>query len=102
MNKFPAEYCKGLQTFFSENDSSSKVLAELIQDNARVLQTSNKRLVKKGNETIFILKNLNVPAVLVECGFLSNKKEAELLQIEAYKLSLSFSISCGIAEFLES
>ncbi len=101
MNKFPAEYCKGLQTFYSENNQDSIVLAELLQNNAKVLQIDNTRKIKNGTETIYLLKNLSIPAVLVECGFLSNIEEARLLSREDYKKALSLTLYCGIVEYLE-
>lgn len=101
MNKFPLSYCKGLQTFYSENNELSKVLADSIQENARILQTDNDRTVKSGNDTIYLLNTLDMPAILIECGFLSNEEEADLLSDEQYRKALAFSIYCGLAEVLE-
>jgi N-acetylmuramoyl-L-alanine amidase len=101
MNKFPQENCKGLQTFYSENNPESKELANLIQSNAKLLQTNNTRQIKSGNSTIYLMKNLFMPSVLVECGFISNPSEAQLLADDKYKESLAFSLSCSISEFLE-
>lgn len=100
-NKFPMESCKGLQTFYSDNNSSSIRLAELIQSNAFVMQSDNKRTVKCGNDSIYLMKNLEMPAVLVECGFLSNPEEAALLSTDDYKKALVLSLYCGIAEYME-
>ncbi len=102
MNKFPKEYCKGLQVFYSENNLSSKALAEELQFNAGLLQTDNNRKIKNGTDTIFLLENLDIPAVLIECGFLSNFDEAEKLKDDKYKKALSLCIYCGIADFLEN
>ncbi len=102
MNKFSAEYCKGLQTFYSNNNEKSKILAESIQGNSRLLQTDNNRVIKSGNETIYLLENLEMPSILIECGFISNKKEASLLSNPEYRKALAFSIYCGIVEYLES
>ncbi len=102
MNKFPAEYCKGLQVFYSDNNENSNLLAESIQNNARILQTDNKRKIKNGNQTIYLMDNLNIPAVLVECGFLSNAEEANSLSNDDYKQALSLTLYCGIVEFLEN
>ncbi len=102
MNKFSAEYCKGLQAFYSDNDQRSTILAENIQNSARMLQTDNKRQIKCGNDTIFLLENITIPAVLVECGFISNSEEALLLKQNEYKTALTLSIYCGIAEFTEN
>ncbi len=102
MNKFPAEYCKGLQTFYSENSQESILLAESLQSNAKLLQPDNKRAIKSGNETIYLLKNLDIPSVLVECGFLSNTEEANLLSGNDYRNALSLTLYCGIVEYLEN
>lgn len=101
MNKFSAEYCKGLQTFYSENDQRSAILAEDIQKSSKLLQSDNKREIKSGSDTIFLLENITIPAVLVECGFISNSEEALLLKQNEYKAALTLSIYCGIAEFTE-
>lgn len=100
-NKFPMDSCKGLQTFYSDNNKDSIRLAESIQKSALVLQSDNKRTVKCGNDSIYLMKNLEMPAVLVECGFLSNSEEAALLSTEDYKKALALSLYCGIAEYME-
>ncbi len=102
MNKFPAEYCKGAQTFYSDNNDQSKLLAESLQNNAKILQTDNTRKIKRGNDTIYLLKNLNIPSVLIECGFLSNPEEAELLSKNEYQNALTLMLYCGIVEYLEN
>lgn len=102
MNKFPASYCKGLQTFYSENNPESKIIANSVQENIRLLQTDNKRAIKSGNQTIYLLEKLQMPAVLIECGFVSNPEEAKLLINEDYQKALALSIYCGIAEYLEN
>lgn len=102
INKFPAEYCNGLQTFYSANNAKSKILAESIQNSAMLLQPNNKRVIKDGTDAIYVLENLNLPSVLIECGFISNNDEAKLLTDKEYKQALAFSIYCGIAETLEN
>ena len=102
MNKFPSEVCKGLQVFYSENNQLGKELAQSLQLNAGILQTYNNRKIKNGTDTIYLLENLEIPAVLIECGFLSNLEEARNLNKTEYKTALSFSIYCGIADFLEN
>ena len=102
MNKFPLESCKGIQSFYSPNNGGSKILAEYIQSSAKSLQPDNKRLVKDGSDGIYLLENLKIPAVLVECGFLSNQTEAKMLAQESYRRSLALFIYCGIADYFES
>lgn len=102
MNKFPAEYCKGLQAFYNNENESGKKLAELIQNNVKKLQTENHRVIADGKDSIYLLEELEIPATLIECGFLSNFEEANLLNNDNYKLSLAMSIYCGIADYMEN
>lgn len=101
MNKFPLATCKGLQIFYSENHSESRTLAEQLQQASHILQPNNQRLIKSDNKKIFLLKYLQMPAVLIECGFLSNPEEALALSDEAYQDQLAFSLYCGISAYLE-
>ena len=101
MNKFPIDYCKGLQTFYTKNNSESEILAEAIQESVRLLQTENKREIKDSEDTIYLLSYLKSPSVLVECGFISNAEEAQKLSDEKYRDLLAFNIYCGIAKYLE-
>jgi len=101
MNKFPSSYCKGLQTFYSENNTLSKTLAEAVQHNITSLQAENTRTIKSGNDTIYLMNKLQMPAILVECGFISNYEEAKLLSDKEYQRALAFSIYCGVSEVLQ-
>ena len=101
MNKFPQESCKGAQVFYSGKNPQSKILSETLRDNVLLLQPDNNRKTKNGTDSIYLLEKLEVPAVLIECGFLSNYNEAVLLKNDDYKKALSLSIYCGIADYLE-
>jgi N-acetylmuramoyl-L-alanine amidase len=101
MNKFPLENCFGLQTFYSSNHPQSQLIATTIQEASKLLITNNKRIAKQDENTIFLLKHLQIPAVLIECGFLSNPGEARLLSTEEYREDLAFTIYCGIIQFLQ-
>ncbi len=85
MNAFPEEKYKGLQVYYSPNNSDSQILAKKLQENvAQNLQSFNKRQIKNGKD-IFLLNRLSIPAVLIECGFLSNTEEAYLLTEDEYQ-----------------
>lgn len=100
MNKFPLESCKGLQTFYSQHNEESMIFAELIQQNAKILDPSNKRVIKPCGNNIYVLENLSLPAVLVECGFISNTGDAENLSDKAYQKRLAFLIYCASEQYL--
>lgn len=98
MNTHPLTSCKGLQVWYSENNTESIELAQRIQANVKALQPQNTRLVKPSNGTIYLLRQLECPAVLVECGFLSNPEEARQLNDEAYRAQLALVLFASIVE----
>ena len=102
-NKFPIKRYSGLQVYYSKNNPSSKILADIIQDNTKTyFQPDNNRATKKAGSSIYVLNNLDVPAVLVECGFLSNENEADLLKEFEYQKKIAFTIFISVMEFLEN
>ena len=101
MNSFGSEKYSGLQVYYSENNEQSRALADSIQNNVREdLQTNNNRVIKAGKD-MYILENIQNNAVLIECGFLTNKEECKKLSEKEYQKQLSFSIVCGIIEYMD-
>jgi len=99
MNKFGQASARGTQVFYSQNNPQSSLLAESIQQNViALLQPENHRQIKPSNDSIYLLYHANRPAVLVECGFISNAAEAGLLQDADYQNQLAFAIAMGIME----
>ncbi len=99
MNSYPAEKYSGFQVYYSPNHPDSRRLATMMQDRVRQkLQPSNHRTVKAATSSIFLLHHLQSPAVLVECGFLSNEQEAAKLLQEDYRKELCFLLFCAIME----
>lgn len=85
----------GPQVFFTMDN---KLLAESIQNSMNKF-TKGTREIKKIPADTYMYNKLNVPGVLIECGFLSNAKERELLQKEDYQNNLAKSISLGVLEY---
>jgi N-acetylmuramoyl-L-alanine amidase len=99
-NHFDDAALSGAQVFYSSNDPNSAVLASSIQTSFRsMLQPENERESKISERTLYLMKNAMTPAVIVECGFLSNASEAKLLCEDAYQNKVAFSIFCGILEY---
>lgn len=99
-NHFTSSRYSGAQMFYATKNSQSKVLAENIK--ARVvglLQPENKRETKPATNSIYLLWNAKVPAVVVECGFLSNESEAEKLNNKLYRQQMAFAIYNGILDY---
>lgn len=103
MNAFTDRSCSGLQVWHSKNFPESYELAKIIQNNARLrLDTTNKRVVKAATSAIHLLENATCPAVLIECGFLSNPNEAALFEGAEYRGKVAENIAYSISEFLKT
>lgn len=99
-NKYEDSRIWGAQTFYSPNDEVSKTLAQFIQTSiATKIQPDNKRLIKESGTSIYVLYNATKPAVMVECGFISNPNELSQLKTEEYQSKMAFSISTGIINY---
>lgn len=93
----------GSMVIFSPNNDLSNKLAQSIQNSiTKMLQPENKRAVRPSARTVYLLKNAKSPAVLVECGFLSNPADCKLLEDDSYQSKMAFSIFCGVLEFKSS
>ena len=101
LNKFTTSSVMGAQVFYSpRTEEESKRLGENIQQSiVSMLQPDNKRVIKQGTESTYLLYHAPIPAVIVECGFLSNQKELSLLKTEDYQSRMAFSIFCGILDY---
>ena len=92
---------RGAQVFYSGNNAGSKALAESLQSGiSGMLQPENKRVIKQATKDIYILYHANKPAVLVECGFISNSSEAALLSDNAYQNKMAFAIAISTVKHL--
>ena len=101
MNSFSDERYSGLQVFYSANHEDSLRLANSVQTQVKQsLQKENKRAIKEGRG-LYLMENLHCPAILIECGFLSNSYECEKLCEKEYQKQLCFSILCGIISVIE-
>ena len=102
-NKYSGSSIWGAQTFYSPNNEESKELAQLIQASiANNVQPDNKRVIKQSGTNIYVLYNATKPAVMVECGFVSNANELEQLKDNEYQNKMAFAISNGIINYLFS
>lgn len=100
MNKFTDPRYSGLQVYYSPNNDESRQIAEVIQTYVKAhLQKDNERAAKKATSAIYLLNRLNVPSVLVECGFLSNAAEAAKLNTESYRASLACAVFSPVLEY---
>lgn len=101
-NHFTESKYDGAQVFYSGNDPESAVLAEAIRKSiVSSLQPENHRENKEAEKSIYLLYHCQVPAVLVECGFLSNPSEADKLVTENYQNDMAAAIYNGLIDYLQ-
>lgn len=101
-NHYSVEKYNGTQVFYSPNFSEeSSLLAQNIQDTVvSQLQPNNERKIKECGSSVYLMFNAVKPAVLVECGFLSNNEEAEMLKTTQYQKKMAFCIAIGIQNYV--
>ncbi len=100
LNKFTSSSANGAQVFYSKNNDLSIQLGQCIQNSFKnMLQPENNRVVKMGTSSTFLLHRAKIPAVIVECGFLSNLEELKLLKDKEYQTQIAFCIFCGIMDY---
>ena len=101
MNSYTDPKYSGLQVWYSQNNPLSYSLAELVQgSNKLYLQPDNNRKTKAATSSIHLLHKATCPAILVECGFLSNTDETALFETEEYRKKVAFMLFSSIVEFL--
>jgi len=99
-NSYHEEYVSGGQVFYYQGSEKGKELAEILQERFTYVLGSENRRLAKANGNYYLLLHVKSPIVIVECGFLSNRKEAALLQQEDYQDRLAWTIHMGIMEYL--
>ena len=88
-NTYTSSRYRGAQTFYAPTEGSQP-LAEHIQTAVRTgLQPDNERAVKQIPDTVYLMNHISCPAILVECGFLTNPEEEALLRDEDYQRQMA-------------
>lgn len=99
-NSYPEEYVHGAQVFYYSDSREGQLLAEKIQTRLiSGVDPENKRQIKE-NSSYYLLKKTKTPIVIVECGFLSNRAEAQKLCSEEYQDEIAWEICTGILQYL--
>lgn len=99
-NSYHEEPVSGGQVFYYRDSSKGKALAEILQDRFDYVLGDQNRRLPKANSNYYLLLHVKCPIVIVECGFLSNRKEAALLNSGEYQDKLAYTIHMGIMEYL--
>ena len=98
-NSYPDAKIKGAQVFYHTITPEAEDVASIVQEQLRTVDPTNTRQIKE-NDTYFMLKNTQVPTIIVECGFLTNPDEAAKLTQEDYQDQLAQAICEGIIKWM--
>ena len=101
-NKFTQSEYFGAQIFYNENNPDNRMIAQIMQDNFKKIQPGNDRQIKLSGDELYLFKNTQIPAVLVECGFLSNPDDAAALSDAEYQRKVAYTIYNGIMTYMTS
>jgi len=99
-NSFTDSGSRGAQVFYYERSSEGKRGAELIQEAMRRELADGNHRTAKANTSYYMLKKSPCPLVIVECGFLSNPQEEQLLVTAEYQRKMAWAVHLGVLEWL--
>ena len=103
MNAFPQKKYDGLQVYFPLEDTESKKIATIIQQNTKeYLQYDNMRKPKGAGSNIYLLDENPNRSILIECGFLSNDEECKKLYLPEFRKQLALIIYNSIMKYVSS
>ena len=99
LNKIPQSQYDGWQTFYKEGNEKGEKLAKEIQNSLNeTIEKANNRIAKS-IDNVYIIKHVEIPTTIVECGFLSNPDEEQLLLNDDYQNKLAWGIYNGIINY---
>ena len=101
-NSFTNETVSGPQVFYYKDSEESATMAQVIQDVLNNQLSPAKKRVPQSNTNYYLLTRTPTPTVIVECGFLSNPTEADLLTQDDYQSRVANSIFLGILSYYEA
>lgn len=99
MNSFTKSSYYGAQTFYKKGSEESKKLSLTIQNELKNILDINNRRNPQEREDVFLLNEIDIPTVLVECGFISNENELGLLNQDIYQEKIAWAIYVGIMNY---
>jgi len=98
-NTYPSDKPFGAETMYSDN-AQSGMLGKIAQEKlVSVLDNGNRRVARPAPENLLLTGSVNCPAILVECGFMSNPNELKLLSDDSYQQRIAFALMCSYLQF---
>lgn len=101
-NSFTQESSHGAQVFYHPQSEEGKKLALVMQETIKEMIADDNHREAKSNDSYYILRKTEGLVIIIECGFLSNYKEAELLITEDYQNKMAEAICAGLVKYLDN
>jgi len=98
-NSYASANVKGAQVFFFNESDNSEKLAICIQTKIKEFADASNKFKAKANKNYYVLKQTEMPAVLVECGFLTNYNDRQKLTSDEYQEKMAWAIYLGIVDY---
>ena len=99
-NKYPDAAPEGAQVYY-QNGELSKGFAEYVSGVLKTGLGDTVRPAARIPDNIYLMRKIECPGILIECGFLSNPRELGLLRSESYQTKLALCISCACAGYAD-
>lgn len=101
-NCYPTGHPSGSLVIYSARESSEK-LGKLTHSNLiTCLNPENRRIAEPADDKYYILSHVSCPAILVECGFMSNFSEMEKLKTPGYQTSIAAVLAASFLQYVQA
>ena len=100
MNSYPSPTASGIRIFYDTNHEEIKELCEQIQARMSDVTGAGTAQVKPADRTLYLMKDTPMPAILIECGFLTSPKDEQNLQDSVYRSKLAWAIADACEKYL--
>ena len=101
-NSFTSPNTSGPQVFYYKDSELSATMAQILQDVMNEYLQPKKKREAQANTNYYLLTRTPTPTVIVECGFLSNPTEADLLCSDEYQNKVANAVFLGILSYYEA
>ena len=99
-NYYPTAQPKGAQVLYSASENSDKLGKRIQELMVSRLDPENRRLAAPAPSDLYLTSHTRCPAVLVECGFMSNNFEVLKLKESVYQNELALVIAASYLEYI--
>lgn len=101
LNKYEDSKYSGWQTFYQTKIEDSKLLAASVQNELNNNINIDNNRVPMAIKGVYLMEHINIPGVVVECGFISNPSEEELLKQDTHQSKLAWGIYAGVQSYFK-